>query len=517
MHWTEPRALGAQYPIDDRLAPTGPAPTTPLVFDLEELTGVAQMLREAPDSLDGIESLLNGLANAVQPAVVEKRGEAEVFVSPFKSDLSFVGPRVVDATLFSPQPESSVGPVQAYLNAVFGGGIPTLSDQQIVDRKSVGVVDFSIAFLNRRFRRGGGLSTRFEMLWIQDRTFRDPSNAPPYAGLLGIGTLLLRTDIDALIARHTHDGWLDEAAAYGEFTRPGPGFRDAWVQRIGHGTAILDHMAGAEPGTEDDKRPIFGVELPTAALANTSGNLLMAPMLAGLVAIAALSYLQPLAQGQNPKAPLVMNASLAFTGGPDSPANTHAQQLASVMEALQEKGGRPVWLTVPNGNHLQDRIYGEVPAQTDARVQWMLPYDDRTISEVEILSGQTIDTTGMALNLPGQKVELPLPHPLDRGTYSELVGKDGGVLARVLRPAETVSSTDMLVLSVAPTYHPSGDGPLAPAGIWNISLPARPSGWTVWVRRDETLNGFYAAGRQSRLRDGGYRRFDFKGGLLKQV
>ncbi len=399
------------------------------------------------------------------------------------------------------------GEMDAFQRDVLADEIPTASQRQSAQGiKTVGVVDFSIAFLNRKFRKDRGTKTRFAMIWVQGRCLKDPrlAKAPD---LLGAGTVLFAADIDAMIRRHTHDGWLDEAGAYGEFCVPPRGARDAWSARAGHGTAVLDHMAGQDPQTADNGRPIYAVELPTSVLADTSGQMLEPAFFAGLVAIALFSRALPLAAGQIPDAPLVMNASLAFTGGPGGTPTPHAQALRDLMRALRSDAGRDIQLTIPVGNHLQDRIYAEMDPGSDGTLEWLVPPDDRTASTVEIFTDGGLSGQQISLAVPGLgAVDICVPDP---GYFADL--QMGG--CTVLRVARQ-QTPEHLTLTVQPTYHTRAEQPLSPSGIWRITVKAPNAPWRFWIRRDETLTGFVAGGRQSRFRDGAYQLFDDQGDLV---
>lgn len=397
--------------------------------------------------------------------------------------------------------------------------------QDETGRVSMGAVDFSIAFLNRRFRRRDG-RTRFEMLWLQDREWiiDETVKYPPEGRkAAGFGTLLLRDDIDALIRRHSRpvasdddplEG-LDEAAAYREFTSRSPDNRDTSLRRVGHGTAIIDHMAGAEPGEMDDDRPIYAVELPTSVIASPSGEQLMLPLLCGLAAIGAYSYYVPALTGLEPAIPLVMNASLAFPSGPEGAANPNADLLKKLMERFTNHGGREISLTIPAGNHLQDRVHARLPGGTSAQIQWTVPPDDRTPSIVEIFQdGDALDLEEIRIAPPGFDVADAAPcafadTPLKQDQYSDLK-LDDKVIAR-LGWITSASGRQSLFLKILATGHPSAERKLSPAGLWTIQLRSKREDWRLWIRRDETLADLRPAGRQSRFQDWRYEVFDEQG------
>lgn len=378
---------------------------------------------------------------------------------------------------------------------------------------AMGVVDTSIAFANQRFRRIEGQGTgqrhrtRFKMLWLQDRYLKPGAAcAGAHMSALGLGTLLLQDDIDALFDAHTREGILDETGVYAEFQPVRAFGRDLWSLSAGHGTMVLDLMAGAVPGTQDAERAIYGVELPTAVVADTSGALFHGPLVFGLAAIAYLSHLV------QPKTPLVMNASMAFVGGPHSGKrggrhdHPTADALARLANLAQSACARDVRLTLPSGNHLQDRLFAE-----GDQVTWLVPPNDRTASSLEIWR----DTFGPHDGAPGMRISVKAPGCAEvtladvpaPGTYRALVA-DGREIARLYRVAVPGVVSDHLELVAYPT-HGYGGGALAPPGRWRVRTGGRRA--LFWSLRDDTLSGLPEAGQQARLSSAGYNRFDASG------
>jgi hypothetical protein len=381
---------------------------------------------------------------------------------------------------------------------------------------AMGVIDFSIAFLNKRFRRLDG-QTRFEMMWIQDRI-----PLPEYQGmfpsyqLFGMGTVLLRRDINALISHFSVNGELNEEAAYAAFSKPPLGMRDSWAMRDGHGTAILDHMAGDVPGMQDCDRPLYGVELPTTVLVDTSGQSLLAPLLLGLTAISVTSlYLTPSAQPRRRVwgAPLVINASLAFTGGPDrsSSRSGFAAMLDTLMSALQTLPRNDLRLTVPTGNHRQDRIHARFTADEPQSIMWGLPPDDLTTNAIEIYVEGDADLQSFSLKPVGGPAftlgPSDMPHA---GYYVDLV-QDGDIIARLSHP--TGFGPPHYTITTAPTARRDMTTPLIKSGSWEISLKSCDAAVDLWVRRDDRLKGFPNSGRQSWFIDPAYEVYDAFGYL----
>ena len=376
---------------------------------------------------------------------------------------------------------------------------------------AMGCIDTSIAFVNTRFRKtiaGGPDTTRFEMLWVQGRALKKPG---PYSSILRAGTLLLRADIDALIAKHWTNGGLDEAAVYAEFTGPPAGETDLWSLRSGHGTTVLDLMAGAPRDTANDDIAIYGVELPVSVVSDTSGAVFHGPLTYGLAVIGAASYVLSRTSGDD-AVPLVANASMGFLGGPHDGTHPTAEALNAITAkaAGPNTATRSTDLTLPAGNHLQDRPHARAIPSAATQLLWSLPPEDRTASFVEIwseTSGQPPDVTEITLHPPGATggAAAALPATGER-IHLETDGK---------RIAQLHNLGTHLVVGIYPTSSWKPDEPEAPSGLWHLT--AKGTGTTpllFWVARDNTLAGLKSAGRQSWIRDPGYQSRDGYGDFL---
>ena len=502
MLWGDPRPLATGYLDPTCLSLQNPAiagEQEGLLLDLDALADLATAFDAAV-----------GAGGALDIADLLGKFQKTLRTVPFAEDMpsvagaSVIGSRVPYATA---KGSNGVDPIAEMVAALAG-----LCPMDPPTTHALGLVDFSIAFLNQRFRKADG-TTRFEMLWLQDR---DVAHPPTYGQALGSGTLLLRADINAMIERHTlSDGRLDEAAAYAEILRLPRGLRNTHMQRFGHGTAVLDQMSGAARGELDDVT-LYGVDVPTEIITDTSGARLMPAMMVGITSMILFSFFVERARGQEAKHPLVLNASLSFTGAPSSPRNPNAQMLVHLMSLFQTNATkhRDIKLTVPAGNHLQDQVHARADADTE--LQWVIPPDDRTPSVMEItqVGEQALDLVSVTVTPPGST---PLTVPIPAvGSFCDLTNADGHVIARLSRPSDPSTPfiadwPDHLVLKVRANAQLSGDAPLAPAGTWRVSVTGSQCECLFWIRRDDTLAGFASSGRQSRFRDSTYRQFDGAG------
>ncbi|MEM6386258.1 MAG: hypothetical protein AAF718_08490 [Pseudomonadota bacterium] len=427
--------------------------------------------------------------------------------SGFQSDFRWLGPAMRIPTEATSS-DSQFAKMQA---AAMPGFLSAVTSSIQATPVSLGVADTSIAFVNRRFRKrdasGNATKTRFKFLWLQDRYFKNAASAAPYSSIFRIGTVLLEADINRLIADNWKNGALDEAAVYRAFQSVRSFGRDLWSLGYGHGTSVLDLMAGAEPGGLGDDRPLYGIEFPTAVVADTSGSTFHGPMVTGLAAVSFLS------QVMSPGA-LVMNSSISFVGGPH--ANKRGSQkthpTAAALKRLVDisrSGRRDVLLTLPSGNHLQDQLFSEADSVT-----WVVQPDDKTGSTVEIWNTDFSDFSGGAkvtITAPGQS-----PVQFSRvpaiGKYVQLLDADGNEIGRLYRAHSPGFLEDHLVFAIHPTQSFDPDQPLSPAGNWLVECKPKAGGKCLfWSSRDDTLAGLPEAGRQARFRDPSYNAFDTSG------
>ena len=489
--WTAPEAFGPAM-LGAPFVAMQPEPTAGLRYSLFDLAEPLGLLNTAMAAIDGGRTPVAALADFI----LELGDRMSLITGPLPTgpgtETKAVGP------IFTPEAfddsANSRASQQAALAAVLAPADAT--------KVALGCIDTSIAFVNARFRKvapeGGPDRTRFEMLWIQGRALKTPG---PFSAILRAGTLLLRQDIDALIAKHWSKGRLDEAAVYAEFTAPPAGHADLWSMRGGHGTTVLDLMAGAPHEAPDETAALYGVELPVTVVSDTSGAVFHGPLTYGLGLIGIASYaLSRTAGGQ--AAPLVANASLGFLGGPHDGSHPTAAALNAITEAAKGPSAspRPVDLTLPAGNHLQDRIHARTLPLNSTPLHWSLPPEDRTASFVEIWSetpGQPPDVTTLTLTPPGETGGIATLLP----GSGELVHLEVGGK----RLARAYNLGTHFVVGVFATSNWTPGAAEAPSGLWSLTVTG--AGHTpnlLWVARDDTLTGLKSAGRQSWLRDPAY-------------
>ncbi len=375
------------------------------------------------------------------------------------------------------------------------------------------VIDDGIAFAHERFRRQDG-SSRVACFWQQG--VGPPSPTVPF------GKELLQAEIDQLVQRWTRAGGVDEAGLYAEagladFARPG---HKAAAWRAAHGTHVLDLAAGADRAADQARRPIIGVELPSAAVADTSFRLL-APVID-----AALDYIVTRAlqlAGDGPPLPLVICLSYALHAGPHDGSHpleaAFEQYIASYPGSLR--------IVLPAGNHHLARGHAIVDFDVHGEVVDLplrLQPDDRTRSFAEVwlphaeFQAQLASRVKLAL-IPPHGLGGTAPPPLlgeQHGAALTVTDLAGAVVARACYrfvPAPTGRGVFAIALQPTLRLRPEDASPgVAPAGVWTLRLKRVDATFKgpvdVRLQRDDAPYGYPIRGRQPYLDHPAYARFD---------
>jgi hypothetical protein len=356
----------------------------------------------------------------------------------------------------------------------------------------VAAIDDGFGFAHERFLGDG---TRIEVFWDMNRGYPYPT---PVEGELS------KTEIDDLVRDATIAGHVDEDLVYsraGLLNFAEPRHKPlAW--RDSHGTHVLDLAGGSAPGQGGP--PLIAVQLPTPAVARTTGELLDFYVWLGVLYACYIAETRPLA----------INVSFGYNAG----AHDGEGMLDRALSRLVVERPRTA-VILPAGNAQLDRCHSEIDlaANSEVTFDWIVQPSDRTHSIVEIWlpeesPGERISVT---LALPdGAEITMSEPPafvPADQLPAERLysAGQAMGLLELWERP----DGRRMFRLAIAPTARPEPDPrPLAPAGSWTLTFrrgdkPMRAAA-DVWVQRDDSLYSYPQRGRQSYLDHPGYARFD---------
>lgn len=369
---------------------------------------------------------------------------------------------------------------------------------------AIAVIDDGIAFAHERFRIGRDRS-RVERVWIQ----RAEQESDDRQGV-NVGDIIDREQIDDWLRRGLDDEAIYREAGLIDFAR-----RDynPLAGGVAHGTHVMDLAAGADPfdGPPRD-RPIYAVQLPAEATADTSGNTM------GSYVLQAVRQIMQWADAKTPKIPLVINFSYGIFAGPKDGSLLLERLLEELIDHRRRSVGGETFIVLPSGNHYLERATAivKLPQDADARsaefVDWILPPDDFTPSFLEIwVDGVDGDPSQVDLTVKppgGPPASAGLPA---HGEKLSLIWRDepiAGVYCDFFAPDELFAAEQAsdnrirVIVAVNATSTWSGDTATAPHGAWRITIAKRADvGLTahVYAQRDDTPFGFPTQGRQSWL------------------
>lgn len=353
----------------------------------------------------------------------------------------------------------------------------------------IAAIDDGIAFLNARFRRDPG-HTRIAGIWLQAPEVLDPSGVV-------CGRALFADEIDTLLA-----GGEREAEVYRAINRSLDNRADqrSTNHLVSHGTHVLDLAAGAAPEGEAEATmralPILAVQLPPAALRDTSGRRLEGYVVQGLRWLMAQT-LRRAAGG--PVAPLVVNLSLGSLAGPGNASAFLADWFSYELQRYARLAPDGVLrIVAAYGNARRARLVArtELRASKDLMLDWRVLPDDHTPSFAELRTGRSrAGALRLTLQPPGDAIPpldgIPWPEP------GECWSVGTPPIAMVTGVAE--AEQRMVHIAVAPT---AGAATLSPPGCWKLGVTRddeAPAKVSIRVQRDDTPAGYRTLGRQSWL------------------
>ncbi|UUX50823.1 hypothetical protein NUH88_03765 [Nisaea acidiphila] len=451
------------------------------------------------------------------------------------------------------RPESGISIVD------FGVGLDprTVGTGSIVEEKSedrgraldgdeviVAIVDDGIAFANDRFRRSE-TETRFEYFYAMDTERRNDS---PHTI---IGQPIDKLEIDELLRLHEGDEErVYRASGLIDFGRPdsttryGRSAPQSLMFARTHGTHILDVASGYDWRNPEDltiarKRPLIGVQLPAAAVAETSGSgtsvyLRKALQYIGDRAIDLSRRAPPKADGSVAWLPLVVNFSFGISAGPLDGGGPVEREIQNFIRYYKNKTGESALCRVvlPSGNSFHSRSAARMkvmeldPEQT---LKWRLKPDDRTASFVDIWLPEKGTSRGE--NEGCIQVSLEPPRGGPKQTFYSQPNKmldwvvDGVVMARIYHRLDMRGPgriRENVLIAVRGTEPEIGNEPVCPSGNWRVRI-ARSGGCDdlrgddlieLRVQRDDPRLGQRPKGRQSYFDDAAYEKYDPVSGRL---
>ncbi|MBI1170183.1 hypothetical protein GC209_02185 [bacterium] len=373
------------------------------------------------------------------------------------------------------------------------------------------VIDHGIAFAHQALRAHG--ATRVDYCWSQSATADN-------AGAVLFGREFTRSAIEAL--RSAHAG--DEEAIYraaGLLGRPGlPPMPLARAHS--HGAHVLGTAAALPPEDAAQVR-IVAVDLPSTSIWDTSGFGSDMFLLAGMHYIFDRASRIAAAHGR-PEAPLVVNISMGWSGGPHDGSAAIEAALAELIAARRSEAATT--LTLPTGNMYQDMLSARIEdsqfaaapdGKAEAGLRWYVQPEDMTSTFAEIWLAPGADPAGHSFSLTAPDGTVtsigPLPGHVDVTVGGKTVGQITLDQYRKLRWRVTIC-----LAPSAPKALPGPPHAGAPAGLWRLTLrrTANLHG-PVWVRvqRDVDHEQGHTGARQSWLIDPAYDRYASDGALAQ--
>jgi len=375
-------------------------------------------------------------------------------------------------------------------------------------RCAIGIIDDSIAFANERFRRrdptSGIETTRVSRLWLQDLEHFDGSIPRE----LAFGLHLDRGDINAAFrAACGASGDIDEARVYRtlgliDFGRQG---RNALARRISHGTHVMDLACGFD---RDDAagglRPIFAVQLPDAATADTSGITMGSYVLQGLRQI----MLWADQRGVGPPLPLVVNFSYGMYAGPKDGRHWLEREIDRLI-AHRNRFVASTAVVLPSGNAYRRRSTVRMTLSPGemGEVDWVVLPDDGSPNFVEVwFDWDRADTSPLELRITSPDGD----HGPDRmpaagtGTVATSMGRP--VIGVYFDTPATIPSPDgpgaqsCIFLAINPTRRIETRVARAEPGAYRLAMMnvgQRPISFEMTIQRDDAPSGAGRASRQS--------------------
>jgi hypothetical protein len=360
----------------------------------------------------------------------------------------------------------------------------------------VAIIDDSIGFLHRRFRRSDN-TTRFHRLWIMhtDILAGDPGDHDMDPDL---GIKLDASRINTRLASNRSEEALYRQVNNGVF---GPANRHGTAFHAGHGTHVLDIATGAAFHEPMAAVPIIGVQLSPAAIGETSGALLDPELKRGL------QWVVETALQMKGRFPLVINISLGSLAGPlDGTSSVERCIAAEIRRYHHFSGGAPIRVVIAYGNAHKARLVAEVTLAKgdETTLDWHILPDDATKSVLELRT-DTGQGAQLSLDLtpPDSGPALALGQ-WPNGIAIQQYSTPSGVAAEVAsepEPANAPPLRDKLLVTIAPTTR-SDPRPFACSGIWQVKVGntgVDPITVSFKVQRDDTPGGYRRHGRQSWL------------------
>jgi Subtilase family len=417
---------------------------------------------------------------------------------------------------------------------------PPAQGRQPLRGKVVAIIDDGCAFAHPHFVRpvaGAPLfATRVKRLWDMNvRGPQSPVGSPAIFAGMGYpgqyGCDYADSDLNALIAKHTHSGRIDEDNVYAEFAASTLGNVNRLARRAAHGTHVMDLACGpyfvqdtmctrenaetANPtweAAQDDASgvQIIFVQLPMRTVQDTSGRNTMTTDV-----LNAFAYIVSQCADD---AQMVVNLSWGALAGPHDGSHVLEQAIDKLIVNQRMLHPMPLpqnrlQVVVPAGNGVQSRTHANFklrPAQSQT-LHWRTEPDDTTESYVEIWLPQMMQVEVTISDPFGNVFPTVVKGDVKNLTnYESKLDPPGSVLGVCYNDGKLNGQQGHCILiALAPTADPDNLRVTAPHGVWKISITnvcTHKGVVDAYVERDDVALGTRRGARQSYFEDVHYDR-----------
>jgi Subtilase family len=417
--------------------------------------------------------------------------------------------------------------------------VPAAKNRKPLCGKVIAIIDDGCAFAHPHFLhpRASGLAARTRVARLWDMNVRGPLSpvGPPaifagmgYPGQYGCD--YADTDLNALIAAHTHSGRIDEDGLYAKLAASTRSNVNRLTGRAAHGTHVMDLACGpyfvqdtmctrenaetANPtwqAAQDDASEvqIIFVQLPMRTVQDTSGRNTMTTDV-----LNALAYI---VSQCDDSAQMVVNLSWGALAGPHDGSHLLEREIDKLIANQRmlhpmPPGKHRLQMVIPAGNGYQSRTHANfslAPNQSQT-LHWRTEPDDTTESYVEIWLPQDVEVSVRISDPFGNTFPA-----IAKGDVRHLADYQsrllpGSVLGVCYNDGQLNNPNGHCVLlALAPTVSLDNLRVTAPHGLWKIVV-TNVSHCTgvidAYVERDDVALGTRRGARQSYFEDVHYDR-----------